>query len=205
MREDGERLVAEGITSPEEVHARHARDDARARAWTLDMPAYRFEALDAAGKPRTGLLEADNAEGRARAAARARRWCRSASRRSVAAGTGRPARAALHAPRLQRHRPGGLDAPARRPGRLRPAARARADRAGRRGRGPAPARAGGAPAQRGQRRLAVRPRAGAARRASSTTSTARVVAAGEQSGALGARARAPGRRPRRAPGAAAPS
>ena len=54
---------------------------------------------------------------RARSCAR-RRWCRWPSRRSP-----RPAPqaegAALHAPRLQRHRPGGLDAPARRPGRLR--------------------------------------------------------------------------------------
>ena len=35
------------------------------------MPAYRFEALDAAGKPQTGLLEADNARA-ARAQLRAR-------------------------------------------------------------------------------------------------------------------------------------
>ena len=45
MREDGERLVAEGVTSPEEVMRVHARE-----LEPRPMPAYKFEALDAAGK-----------------------------------------------------------------------------------------------------------------------------------------------------------
>ena len=115
-----------------------------------------------------------------------RRWCRSTCTPVATAAREAAAGAALRAPRLQLHRPRGLDAPARRPGRLRPAAGARADRARRRGRGPAPARAGGPPARRGQRRHRRSRARWPARRASSTTSTARVVAAGEQSGALGA-------------------
>ena len=71
MREDGERLVREGITSLEEV-IRVTRDyDRRARRGSSPMPAYRFEALDAAGKSTSGLLEADNAR-TARAQLRAR-------------------------------------------------------------------------------------------------------------------------------------
>ncbi len=97
MREDGERLVREGITSLEEVirvtRDRDFRADCRtdranaaepalpgrwrcptgggAAASGGEMPAYRFEALDAAGKSLSGLLEADNAR-TARAQLRAR-------------------------------------------------------------------------------------------------------------------------------------
>ena len=124
-----------------------------------DMPAYQFEALDATGKAKTGLLDADNAK-----AARAQLRAQALVPLDVVAGRRRrptTARAcALRPARLLEHRTVGLDAPDGRPGRLRPAARTRADRAGRRGRGPAPARTGGAPAQRGQRRQPVRARAG---------------------------------------------
>ena len=68
--------------------------------------------------------------------------------------------------------PGGLDPPARRPGRLGPAARARADRLGRRGRGRAPARAGRRTCAARSTPARPSPARWRARRASSTTSTA---------------------------------
>ena len=72
MREDGERLVAEGITSLEEV----VRVDARVAAPVDRVPAYRFEALDAAGKAHQRPRRRRQLAGRARAAARPARWCR---------------------------------------------------------------------------------------------------------------------------------
>ena len=166
MREDGERLVDEGITSPEEV-MRVTRDDepqrtaslpSRLGAGRLTCPPT-FEALDAAGKASSGLLEADNAKA-ARSQLRAQALVPLAvtpvagrQRRQSAAS--RFARRVFNTTALAvwtRQLAGLVGAG--------PAARARADRAGRRGRGPAPARAGRAPAQRGQRRLALRARAG---------------------------------------------
>ena len=68
MRDDGERLIEQGVTSAEEV-MRVTRDDeapasgsVAARRSRTAMPAYKFEALDATGKTKTGLLDADNAK-----------------------------------------------------------------------------------------------------------------------------------------------
>jgi general secretion pathway protein E len=66
MREDGERLVREGITSLEEVCAPRA----------IEMPAYKYEALDAAGKAADRAAGGRQRQGRALAAARACSWCR---------------------------------------------------------------------------------------------------------------------------------
>ena len=81
MREDGERLVREGITSLEEVIRVTREPDGYAApgsrsASGTPMPAYRFEALDAAGKS----LQRP-ARGRQRQAPRGRScapasWCR---------------------------------------------------------------------------------------------------------------------------------
>jgi general secretion pathway protein F len=134
------------------------------------MPAYKFEALDGAGKTTTGLRRSrQRARRRARSCARSR-WCRCDVSRWRAPSE--PAAACAARARLQLHRPGGVDAPARRPGRLRPAARTRADRPEPMKPKTAPARAGGAPAKRSQRRFARSRARWPARRASSTTSTA---------------------------------
>ena len=58
MRDDGERLVR--AASPRAKNAaRHARLIAQS---TAAMPAYAFEALDANGKTRKGVIEADTAK-----------------------------------------------------------------------------------------------------------------------------------------------
>ncbi len=88
------------------------------------MPAYRYEALTAAGKTTTGLLEADNARA-VRAQLRARALVpMEVSQVAASAGT-RQHRVALCPTRLQPARADGLDAPAGRTGRQRPAARTR--------------------------------------------------------------------------------
>ena len=150
------------------------------------MPAYSFEALDAQGATRKGVMEADTAKavrGMLRAQAlvplQVRRWApaRPTSRRRLAR--------AVQPPGLQLHRAGDLDAAARRPGLLRPAAGTRADRADRRSRERAPAPPGGRAARRSQRRLALRARRWRASRASSADIYTAVIGAGEQSGNLG--------------------
>ena len=40
------------------------------------MPAYKFEALDAQGKPRNGLVEADNAKAMRAPSCARKAWCR---------------------------------------------------------------------------------------------------------------------------------
>ena len=94
------------------------------------MPAYRFEALDAARQGHAPACSRPTTPRAARAQLRAQALVPLAvTPGRVSAGTGAGRRLRLGAPRLQRDRPGGLDAPARRPGRLGPAARARAHRA----------------------------------------------------------------------------
>ena len=165
------------------------------------MPAYSSKRSTPPARRRPACSTPTTRAPRARSCAR-RRWCRSRSTqvaRRPARSADRPAASART--RLQHDRPRGLDAPARRPGRLRPAARARADRARRRSRGRAPARARRAPAQRGQRRLAVRARAGQrAARVRRRLPRRRRRRRAERRARRGARA--PRRRPRGAPGAA---
>ena len=86
MREDGERLVAEGITSRRRSRCASRATECAARLPCL-MPAYKFEALDAAGKAH---------ERPARRRQRARRALAAARAGAGAAGG--------HAGRLGRHR-----------------------------------------------------------------------------------------------------
>ena len=166
------------------------------------MPAYRFEALDAAGKTTSGLVEADTSRA-ARSQLRAQSLVPLAVTQVESAGTKvggfNLSRKVFNATGARR-----LDAPARRPGRLGPAARARAHRARRRSRGRAPARARRPPAQRGQRRRAVRARAGE-RAARVRRRLPRRRRRGRAERRARPRPRAPRRRPRGAPGAEGPA
>ena len=165
------------------------------------MPAYRFEALDATGKSQSGLLEADNSRA-ARSQLRAQSLVPLAVTQVATAGSATSG--FTFTPQgLQRDRSLGLDAPARRPRRLGPAARARPHRLGRRGRGPAPARARRPPAQRSQRRRAVRARA-RERAARVRRRLPRRRRRRRAERRARPRPRAPRRRPRGAPGAEGP-
>ena len=208
MREDGERLVDEGITSLGRSHAGDARMMATRESPASAAPrleavsshaAFRFEALDAAGKSSTGLLEADNAEGGARAVARpgagaarsdAGRWRRAdrARARASRGASSTPTTLAVWTRQLAGLVGAGLP--------LERALTALADESRR----PAPARAGGAPEERGQRRQPVRTRAGqrAARVRRGLPRRRRRRRAERRARR---RARAAGRRPGRAPGA----
>ena len=96
------------------------------------MPAFRFEALDAAGKATNGLLKPNRRRPPARSFA-PRRWCRWPSPRSSRPAPAR--RAACTSVDASSTRPASRSGPgSRRPGRLRPAAGTGADGAGRRGR-----------------------------------------------------------------------
>ena len=101
------------------------------------MPAYRFEALDAAGKSHLGPARGRQRQGRARAAARPGAGAAGRGRRSPTPAAATTAAAARFSRRhlFTEHRADGLDTPAGRAGRLRTAARARPHRTGRRGRG----------------------------------------------------------------------
>ena len=161
------------------------------------MPAYRFEALNAAGKSSSGLLEADNAKA-ARAQLRAQALVPLEVTPVVAGNAadtrikfGRRVFSTTSLSVWTRQLAGLVG--------LRTAARARADSARRRGRGRPPARTGGAPEERGQRRLAVRARAGqlAARVRRRLPRGRRRRRAKRRARR---RARAPGRRPGGTPG-----
>ncbi|MFO1295331.1 MAG: type II secretion system F family protein [Rubrivivax sp.] len=109
------------------------------------MPAYKFEALDEAGKAQSGLLEADNAKA-ARAQLRSRQLVPLAVNPvGVAANDATGAAPRLSRRVFWRDGAGGVDAPARRARRFGPAARTRAHGARRRVGQPAPARARAAP------------------------------------------------------------
>ena len=159
MREDGERLVAEGITSPEEV-MRVTGNDPQSLPLRLGDGHARLQVrgADAAGKSTTGLLEADNARA-ARAQLRAQALVPLEVTQVASAGTHgqglRFTRRVFTTTGLTvwtRQLAGlvGSGLPLER------ALTALGDEA----EDAAPARAGRAPAHRGQRRLAVRTRAG---------------------------------------------
>jgi general secretion pathway protein F len=140
--------------------------------------------LDADGKPPEGLIEADNAKA-ARTQLRAQALVPLAVA-PVAAGRHRQhQRHTLLAAGVRQHRPGGVDAAAGRPGGLGPAAGARAHRLADEAEDSPPARAAGPPAQSEVNAGSSFARAlGTAPREFDEVYRA-VVAAGEQSGALG--------------------
>ena len=113
MREDGERLVAEGITSRRRSHARHARLRSPRPCPPSVRSARRRRQVDraACSRPTTRAP-------RARSCAR-RRWCRWRSTQVRVGRHGAGAACASRGRVFNVDRPGGLDAPARRPGRLR--------------------------------------------------------------------------------------
>ena len=166
------------------------------------MPAYRFEALDAAGKSQSGLLDADNSRA-ARSQLRAQALVPLAVTQVVSAGTAPLGfsftRKVFNATGLAvwTRQLAGLV------GSGLPLERA-LTALSRRGRGPAPARARRPPAQRGQRRRAVRARAGErAARVRRRLSRRRRRRRAERRARP--RPRAPRRRPRGAPGAEGPA
>jgi type II secretory pathway component PulF len=168
------------------------------------MPAYKYEALNAAGRTQTGLLEADNPRA-------ARSQLREMQLTPLAVEVVAQQQAQTGGLSLLQPRVFGAATLAVWTRQLaglvgsRPAAGARADRLADEANSRAQRELLAQLQGRGQRRGAPFARALATAPREFDEVYRGVVAAGEQSGALGAGARAPGRRPGRAPGAAQPS